>query len=113
MDQQISETRDAVVSYYKAVQEIVGFYCGSQMAFRWTAERLEKMQQEVLAHLNAQGSRLDRETLDRREMFYAHGDPDQPDSVVFYKSPQGDVRRRFEDGGDYHRTLGNVCLVQI
>lgn len=84
---------------------LYGFYLDATTGFQAKVAEIEEAQEET-AH---QAS--DRAELDQALIFYGHGDPNDPNSVIQHQTTQGEYKARNSPGGSNYRLLSYNLII--
>jgi len=96
-----------VLNYVIAVDELYGHYLDTTAGFIANARQVEEVQKSSRPNLPPG---TDPDALD---MFYGHGDPNDPANRILHRTTQGEYKRRNAKGGHNHLRAAQLLMVLI
>ena len=100
---------EVVREFLAVVDSLHGAYLDAITGFLSQVDWYDKIRSEMVAH----SPQIPPDAFDGAAMGYGTGHPRQPQSRVVHSCTQGEYRRRNSEGGQNHKVIGQVCLVQI
>lgn len=98
-----------ITDYYIGVlHQLRGYHQDSIMGFSAYLKNTEKIQQDSIRDLN-----MTIEEIDKVQMIYSSGAPDDPEAVMIHECTQGQLKERLQKGALNEILLGYFCLSMI
>ena len=102
-----SPLEQAVLDYVTTVDELYGHYLDSTAGFCANARSIEQSQSRPVDGLP------DLTDCDALDMFYGHGDPNDPAHRMLHRTTQGEYKTRNARGGHKHVSAAKLLFVLV
>lgn len=101
--------REVIREYLAVVDAIHGAYLDAITGFHSLVDEYDEAKSEMLR----QRPDIPPEAFDGAALRYGTDHPHQPASRVVHSCTQGEYRQRNAEGGQNHKVMGQLCLVQM
>lgn len=92
--------------YIGILHQLKGYHIDSLFGFKAYLKEIQALQVQSSRQLNTSIN-----TLDKRGIVYAQGDPTDPSALVTHECTQGELKGRLKKGGLNENMVGQFCLV--